>query len=77
MILSDLRTYLAARKQVTIVDLANRFAAEPDALRGMLDHFAALLAQVVANPGVRVRDLEIISPEEHRALLQQEGGRYR
>lgn len=39
MILSELRTYLAAHKRVSIGDLANRFAAEPDALRGMLAHF--------------------------------------
>ncbi len=36
MILGDLKSYLTARKQVPITDLANRFDVEPDALRGML-----------------------------------------
>ncbi|TCS64347.1 FeoC-like transcriptional regulator [Varunaivibrio sulfuroxidans] len=39
MILSDLKSYLSKRKRAPIGDLVNRFDAEPDALRGMLDHF--------------------------------------
>jgi putative ferrous iron transport protein C len=36
MILSDLKNYLKEHKRVALVDLANRFSMEPDALRGML-----------------------------------------
>lgn len=39
MILSDLKSYLAARRRAPIGDLVNRFDAEPDAIRGMLEHF--------------------------------------
>lgn len=41
MILSELKRYLTAHKRASIGDLANRFAAEPDAVRGMLAHFIA------------------------------------
>jgi DeoR/GlpR family transcriptional regulator of sugar metabolism len=36
MILSELTGYLAEHKQVALTDLAYRFGASPDALRGML-----------------------------------------
>ena len=39
MILAELRDYLAQHRQAAIGDLANRFGVEPDALRGMLDHW--------------------------------------
>ena len=39
MILSDLKSYLVARKRAPIGDLANHFDADPNAVRGMLDHF--------------------------------------
>ena len=39
MILADLRDYLAEHKRASIGDMANRFGVEPDALRGMLEHW--------------------------------------
>ena len=39
MILSDLKTYLADRKRAPIDDMAHHFKSEPNALRGMLEHF--------------------------------------
>lgn len=39
MILSELKTYLMARKRSPLSDLANHFNADPDAVRGMLAHF--------------------------------------
>lgn len=36
MILSEIRDYLQARGRASIGDLATRFDAEPDAVRGML-----------------------------------------
>lgn len=36
MILSELRDYLAEHGRVSLVDIANRFDADADALRGML-----------------------------------------
>ena len=41
MILSDIRAYLRAQKRVALVDLANRFDTDPDALRGMLGRWIA------------------------------------
>ncbi|MEN8197285.1 MAG: FeoC-like transcriptional regulator [Pseudomonadota bacterium] len=40
MILSDLKSYLAEHRHVPIGDLVNHFASEPEAIRGMLEHFA-------------------------------------
>ena len=40
MILSDLKSYLAEHRHVPIGDLVNRFESEPEAIRGMLEHFA-------------------------------------
>jgi hypothetical protein len=40
MILSDLKSYLAEHKRAPIGDLVNRFESEPEAIRGMLEHFA-------------------------------------
>ena len=37
MLVSDLNSYLAERQRVTMADLANRFDASPEALRGMLE----------------------------------------
>lgn len=37
MILSEMKSYLVARKRVPIADIANHFAIAPDAARGMLD----------------------------------------
>ena len=39
MILSDIKAYLAARGQATLADIARHFDADPDAVRGMLDHW--------------------------------------
>ncbi|MBL6957845.1 MAG: FeoC-like transcriptional regulator [Rhodospirillales bacterium] len=39
MILSELKDYLAQHKRAGIGDLVNRFQSEPDAIRGMLEHF--------------------------------------
>ncbi len=39
MILSDLRTYLRERGQSSLQDIALHFDTDPDALRGMLDHW--------------------------------------
>lgn len=36
MVLSELRNYLQENRRVLLVDLANRFDMDPDALRGML-----------------------------------------
>ena len=36
MILSEVRDYLAGRKRVALMDMAYRFDADPEALRGML-----------------------------------------
>ncbi|MGD9408739.1 MAG: FeoC-like transcriptional regulator [Thiohalocapsa sp.] len=36
MILARLRDYLAEHRRVSLVDMANRFDTDPDALRGML-----------------------------------------
>lgn len=41
MILRDLKTYLVARRRVSLDDLVCRFAVEPDALRAMLAHWIA------------------------------------
>jgi len=38
MILSEVRAYLAERKRAPLSDLQLRFNAQPDALRGMLQH---------------------------------------
>ncbi len=37
MILSELSVYLREHKRAPLTDLANRFDADPDALRGMLE----------------------------------------
>lgn len=37
MILSDLTGYIAEHRRVALLDLAYRFDANPEALRGMLD----------------------------------------
>ena len=37
MILSELKVYLRERGRAPIGDLANRFDADPEAIRGMLD----------------------------------------
>lgn len=39
MILSEIRDYLQARGRASIGDLATRFDAEPDAVRGMLQTY--------------------------------------
>lgn len=39
MILSDLRAYLQERGRAPIADLANRFDADPAAVRGMLETY--------------------------------------
>lgn len=36
MILSELRSYLKEQRRVALIDLANHFGVETDALRGML-----------------------------------------
>lgn len=41
MILSDVRGYLAANRRATLADMANRFDADADAIRGMLGHLIA------------------------------------
>lgn len=37
VLLSELKSYLSARRRVPIADLVNRFGVEADALRGMLN----------------------------------------
>lgn len=39
MILSDLRDYLRQRGQASLQDMALHFDADPEALRGMLEHW--------------------------------------
>jgi predicted ArsR family transcriptional regulator len=39
MILSQIRSYLAERGQATLADIALHFDAEPEAVRGMLEHW--------------------------------------
>jgi len=39
MILSEIKTYLMERKRAPIGDLVSHFDAEPEAIRGMLEHF--------------------------------------
>ncbi|QNT69104.1 FeoC-like transcriptional regulator [Defluviicoccus vanus] len=39
MILSELKTYLVERRRADLLDMSNRFDADADALRGMLDHW--------------------------------------
>lgn len=41
MILRDLKTYLIARRRVSLTDLSCRFGVDPDALKGMLAHWIA------------------------------------
>ncbi len=39
MILSDIKRYLIERHHATLNDIALHFDSEPDAVRGMLDHW--------------------------------------
>jgi hypothetical protein len=39
MTLSDLKTYLTERKMAPLSDIAHHFDSDPDALRGMLEHW--------------------------------------
>ncbi|SNX73892.1 FeoC-like transcriptional regulator [Cereibacter ovatus] len=39
--LLEVRSYLRARRQASLSDLAIRFRSQPDAMRGMLDHWIA------------------------------------
>ena len=39
MILSELRDHLRQRGQASLLELAQHFDAEPEALRGMLEHW--------------------------------------
>lgn len=39
MILSEIKSYMAERGRVSIGDLVNHFRAEPEAIRGMLEHW--------------------------------------
>lgn len=39
MTLSDLKIYLSERKMVPLSDIAVHFDSDPDALRGMLEHW--------------------------------------
>ncbi|MGR9107172.1 MAG: FeoC-like transcriptional regulator [Gammaproteobacteria bacterium] len=41
MVLAELRSYLQENKRVLLVDLANRFNSDPDALRGMLQKWVS------------------------------------
>lgn len=41
MILSELRDYMKTHGRVALMDMANRFDTEPEALRGMLDKWVA------------------------------------
>lgn len=40
MILTELRSYLRSRKRAPLIDMANHFAMDPEALRAMLDRWA-------------------------------------
>ena len=39
MILSDIKKYLVMHRRVVLADLVNHFDVEPDAMRGMVDHW--------------------------------------
>nr|VFJ57034.1 MAG: FeoC like transcriptional regulator [Candidatus Kentron sp. FW]VFJ63848.1 MAG: FeoC like transcriptional regulator [Candidatus Kentron sp. FW] len=39
MILSELREYLRSNSRAAIIDMAYHFETEPDAIRGMLEHW--------------------------------------
>ncbi len=39
MILSDIKKYLLTNKQITLGELCIHFDTEPDAMRGMLEHW--------------------------------------
>lgn len=39
MILSDIKRYLRERRQASLADIALHFDADPDAVRGMLEHW--------------------------------------
>jgi len=41
MILSELGEYLRRNKRAALIDMANYFATDPEALRGMLDKWMA------------------------------------
>ncbi len=41
MILSELRDYLQTNRRAALIDMARRFDADPDALRGMLEKWKA------------------------------------
>lgn len=41
MILADLRDYLQSHRRASLIDMANRFDVDPDALRGMLEKWLA------------------------------------
>lgn len=41
MIFSDVRDYLKTHRRAALIDMAHRFGTDPDALRGMLDKWAA------------------------------------
>lgn len=41
MILSDIRDYLSERGQASLADMALHFDTEPEAMRGMLDHWVS------------------------------------
>ncbi|NJN46495.1 MAG: sugar metabolism transcriptional regulator [Candidatus Competibacteraceae bacterium] len=41
MILSELRDYLRTHRRVALTDIAHHFNSDPNALRGMLDKWAA------------------------------------
>ena len=41
MILAELRDYLKTNQRAALIDMANRFDTDADALRGMLDKWVA------------------------------------
>jgi len=52
MLLSDIRTYCAEAGRVSLHDLSNRFEAEPEAMRGMMDVLTQKgIVRCVTEPG--------------------------
>ncbi len=39
MILTELKSYLKLNKRAVLIDMAHHFQVEPDAIKGMLEHW--------------------------------------
>ncbi len=53
MILAELREYLRAQRRVDLATLATRFDTDPEAMRGMIEHWVrkGKVAPVLVAPG--------------------------